>query len=469
LLNLKTALLLGALLLCGNGALQAAATAPAAETPAKPELLVQGGLLGAISSSIDDVQDKLDLNQNLIDAWRLRADRAADEVGRLVDQTTARSPWSVAGDFLLLSGVWAGAFALLTMLGRLVVKRASRRPFLARRQRLQGLLGYVVPYTIPALICLPLTLYVSHFLAASVGRALALCFAYATSSGIFSTSLLLCVIVMFNVGHKRPAVRIIRDYCPKPLFLIGFLAALSDALTSPQIARQLGGNITSSIAVFTGLFAAVIFGVLVVRLRRPVAHLIRNRPLAQRLKHPALQQSLRVFSGLWYWPILLMVLVSAVNLIGAGDDNQEALRCALLTTLLLIGTVFLSTVLQHLFKSRSQVSIQRSSAYKERFLSLLHAILRIVMAIAFIEILGRIWGVSLFEFAQRNSVGRAISDSLSSIGLILLVTWLFWVVLDTAIQEALKPPVNKRSSRQPSTRVKTILPLLRNAVKIILW
>ena len=468
-LNLKTALLLGALLLCGNGALQAATPAPAEPAaPAKPELLVEGGLLGAISSSIDDVQDKLDLNQNLIDAWRLRADRAADEVGRLVDQTAERSPWSVAGDFLLLSGVWVGAFAVLTLLGRFIVQRLSRRHFVAQRKRLQAVLGYVVPYTIPAIICLPLTLYVSHFLPTSVGRALALCFAYATSSGIFSTSMLLCVIVMFNVGHKRPAVQIIRDYCPKPLFLIGFLAALSDALTSPQIARQLGGNITSSIAVFTGLFAAVIFGVLVVRLRRPVAHLIRNRPLAQRLKHPALQQSLRVFSGLWYWPILLMVLVSAINLIGAGDDNQKALRCALFTTILLIGTVFLSTVLQHLFKSRSQVAIQRSSAYKERFLSLLHAILRIVMAVAFIEILGRIWGISLFEFAQRNSVGRAISDSLSSIGLILLMTWLFWVVLDTAIQEALKPPVNKRSSRQPSTRVKTILPLLRNAVKIIL-
>jgi len=468
LLNSKTALLLGALLLCGSGALHAAATAPEPEAPAKPELLVEGGLLGAISSSLDEVQDKLDLNQNLIDAWRLRADRAADEVGRLVNQTAQRSPWSVAGDFVLLSGVWIGAFTLLTLLGRLIVRRLGQRSFFERRERLLGVLSYVVPYTIPALICLPLTLYVSHFLSPSIGRALALCFAYATSSGIFSTSVLLCVIVMFNLGHKRRAVQIIREYCPKPLFLIGFLAALSDALTSPQIARQFGGNITSSIAVFTGLFAAVIFGVLVVRLRRPVAHLIRNRPLAQRLKHPALQQSLRVFSGLWYWPILLMVLVSAINLIGAGDDNQKALRCALFTTILLIGTVFLSTVLQHLFKSRSQVAIQRSSAYKERFLSLLHAVLRIVMAIAFIEILGRIWGVSLFEFAQRNSVGRAISDSLSSIGLILLVTWLFWVVLDTAIQEALKPPVNKRSSRQPSTRVKTILPLLRNAVKIIL-
>ena len=326
----------------------------------------------------------------------------------------------------------------------------------------------MLPYTVPALICLPLTLYVSHFLQASVGRALALCFAYATSSGIVSTSVLLCLVVMFNLGHKRRAVAIIRQYCPRPLFLIGFLAALSDALTSPQIARQLGGNITSSIAVFTGLFASIIFGLLVIRLRRPVAHLIRNRPLAQRLKQPALQESLRIFSGLWYWPILLMVLVSAVNLIGIGEDNQKALRCALLTTVLLIATVFLSTLLQHLFKSRSAQAVQRSSAYKERFLSLLHALLRIVMAVAFIEILGRIWGLSLFEFAQRNTVGRAISDSLSSIGLIFLVTWLLWVVLDTAIQEALKPPVSKRGARQPSTRVKTILPLLRNAIKIVL-
>ena len=76
--------------------------------------------------------------------------------------------------------------------------------------------------------------------------------------------------------------------------------------------------------------------------------------------------------------------------------------------------------------------------------------------------------VRQFEFAQRNTVGRAISDSLSSIGLILLVTWLLWVVLDTAIQEALKPTPGRRNTRQPSTRTRTILPMLRNAVKVIL-
>ena len=74
------------------------------------------------------------------------------------------------------------------------------------------------------------------------------------------------------------------------------------------------------------------------------------------------------------------------------------------------------------------------------------------------HLFGHILHAQVFQCRQR----------LSSIGLIFLVTWLLWVVLDTAIQEALKPPVSKRSSRQPSTRVKTILPLLRNAIKIIL-
>ena len=470
----KTAILLGALLILGSNELEAVAlpgvpAAATATTPlAHPEPLVQGGLLGAISSSIDQVQGKLDLNEDLLDAWRLRADRAAVEVDQLVNHPSSRSSWSVAGDFLLLSGVWIGVFALLWLLGGLLAKRLCQNRLLLTRERGQALLGYVLPYTVPALISLPLTLYVSHFLQVSAGRALALCFAYATSSGIFAASLLLSLVVLFNAGHKRRAVQIIRRYSPRPLFLMGFLVALSDGLTSPQIARLLGGNLTSSVAVFTGVAASVTFGILVIKMRRPVAHLISILPLAQRLSQPALREMLRIFSGLWYWPILLMVLVSVINLIGIGDDNQKVLRCALFTTVLLIATVFLSTSLHHLFKSRSELAVRRSSAYKERFISLSHALLRIALAIVFIDVLGRIWGVSLFEFAVSNAVGRAISDSLSRIGLIFLVTWMVWVVLDTAIQEALKPPVSKRSTRQPSTRVKTILPLLRNAIKIVL-
>ena len=60
-IRLKTAILLGTLLFFGSEELQAAAIpgVPAAATPAvHPEPLVQGGLLGAISSSIDDIQSR---------------------------------------------------------------------------------------------------------------------------------------------------------------------------------------------------------------------------------------------------------------------------------------------------------------------------------------------------------------------------------------------------------------------------
>lgn len=444
-----------------------AAEAPAADAPVEePAPLLQGGLLGAISTGIDDVQQKLDLDEHVLDTWRLRTDRAVSEVDTLINRHS-HSALDLATDFILLSVCWMAAFLLAHFLGRFIVARTGRRRFVRERPRLHNLLGYILPFTLPAIIALPVTLYASHSLDASIARAIGMSLAYATSSGIFSTSVIMCVITLFDSGHKRAAVTALRRYAPRPLFMIGFLAALSDALTSPQIARQLGTNFTASLAVVAGLFATLSFAVLVVRMRRPVAHLIRNRPLAQRLQHRGVQESLRLFSSLWYLPILLMILVSAVHLIGAGEESQKALQNALLTTVLLIATVFLSTVMQHLFKPAATAT-PRLRPYKELLRNLGHAVVRIVMAIAFIELLGRIWGVSMLEFAASNSMGRAISDSLSSIGLILLVTWLLWVVLDTAIQEALKPSVGKRASRQPSTRVLTILPMLRNAIKIIL-
>jgi small-conductance mechanosensitive channel len=452
--------------------LAAAPAAPAsdaapAEEPAK-EALVQGGLLGAITSGLDDVQDNLNMDDHVLDFWRLRTDRAAKEVDRLVNQHDPRSTTtSLLWDFALLSMCWAATFGILHLLGKWLHRRLCLRPFLKKRARISSVLGYLLPFTLPALLALPLTLATSHQLAPSVARALALCFAYATSSGIFSTSMVLCFITLFNSGHKRAAVAILRRSCPLPLFVIGFLAALSDALTSPQIARQLGGNLTASIAVAFGLVAMLTFAALVIRSRRPVAHLIRNRELESRTQHRAVQESLRIFSNVWYLPILLMILVSMVHLIGAGEESQKALQSALLTTVLLVGTVFLSTVLQHLFRTPS-ADAGRLRPYRELLRSLGHAIARIVMAIAFIELLGRIWGISILAFAAQNSLGRAISDSISSIGMILLVTWLLWVVLDTAIQEALKPAVGRRAQREPSTRIKTILPMLRNAIKIVL-
>ena len=466
--SLKTVCLLVILLLTGNGFLQAAPTLAsvikAEESDGKPPVLVDGGLLAALGAGMDEMQEKLGMSVHLLDAWRLRTDRAADEVGVLVEQVASHPSWSGVGDFLVLSAVWLAVFAAAVMGGRVLARHACNSRGLRPRPRVQTLTRNTLSYLLPALIALPLTLYASRMLQDSIGRSLALSLSYASSAGVFCTALVLSLSAMFYVGHKRHAVEIIRRYSVRPLFLIGFFAAFSDAMNSPQMARQIGGNIASCLSVLTGLLACAVFAFLAVKLRRPVAHLIRDRALAQRVGQPALQESLRIFSVLWYWPILLMLLVSALDLLGVGEGSERTMRNAFLTCGLLIATVFMSTILHHGFHTE----VKRSGAYKERLMTVLYALLRIALAVTFIELLAQIWGFSLLAFASDSNTGRVISDSLGHILLILLVTWLTWVVLDTAIQQALQPTTNRRGAREPSTRIKTILPLMRNATKVIL-
>ena len=468
LLKFKAAILLFILLLSGNGILQAAPTLAsimkAEESNGKPPVLVDGGLLGALGAGMDEVQNQLDSSVHQLGAWNLRSKRAAEEVGELVVQASTHPSWSGLGDFLLLSIIWSGAFAGLMLAGRWLASYLGKNRHISSRARAQALIGYGLPYLLPALVSLLFTLYVSRFLNDTLGRSLALSLSYASSGGVFCSALVLSLNAIFEVGHKRRAVRIIREYAMRPLFMVGFLAALSDAMNSPQITQEIGGNIASCLSVFSGLVACIIFACLAVRLRRPVAQLIRNRALAQRLGQPALQESLRIFSVLWYWPLLLMLLATALNLLGVGEGSERALRNALLTSGLLIGTVFLSTILHHTFRTK----VQSSGAYKERLINVVYALLRIALAVTFIELLAKIWGFSLLAFASDSSTGKVISDSLGHILLIFLVTWLTWVVLDTAIQQALEPTTNRRGTHEPSTRIKTILPLTRNAIKVVL-
>ena len=465
---LKTVALFAALLLSGMGTLQAAPTLAsvmkAEETDGKPPVLVDGGLLGALGSSMDSMHDQLGMSLHLLDTWRLRIERATDEAGELAGQVVTQPAKSGLGDLLVLTITWFGCFLGLMLAGKWLARYLNNSRLVRARPRVCMLIGYGVPYVLPAVLALALTLFASRYLQDSFGRSLALCLTYASSCGVFCAALVLSLSVLFDVGHKRRAVEIIRQYSLRPLFAIGFFAALSDATNNPIIAQDFGRNIASCLSVLSGLAACFIFAYLSIKLRRPVAHLIRDRALAQRLGQPALQESLRIFSILWYWPIILMLLVTALNLLGVGEGSERALRSALLTSGLLIATVFLSTILHHSFRTR----LHATGAYKERFMTVIYALLRIALAVTFIELLAQIWGFSLLAFASDSHTGQVISDSLGHILLILLVTWLAWVVLDTAIQQALEPSNTRRGTHQPSTRAKTILPLLRNAIKVIL-
>ena len=160
------------------------------DKPADPEPVVQGGLLGTLASGLDSVSEELDIDHHLLDDWRLRTDRAANEANQLVARHDAGDLLAMTGDFLILTATWAASFAVLFYLGRLATRASQHSRLLRNRPRPQKLLGYLLPYTLPAIASLPAALFVSRQLDPSVGRALGMSLAYATSSGIFSTTII---------------------------------------------------------------------------------------------------------------------------------------------------------------------------------------------------------------------------------------------------------------------------------------
>jgi len=176
LFNFKTAIVLLILLLSGNGLLQAAPTLAsvikAEESDGKPPVLVNGGLLGALGAGMDEVQSRLGLSMQLLDTWRLRSEEAVDEVGELVEQSSAHPSWNGVGDFFLLSAIWLGAFFGLMLSVGLLARYLTETRLVRTRPRIQALVGYMVQYLLPAVVTLVLTLYASRFLQDTVGRSL---------------------------------------------------------------------------------------------------------------------------------------------------------------------------------------------------------------------------------------------------------------------------------------------------------
>jgi small conductance mechanosensitive channel len=94
---------------------------------------------------------------------------------------------------------------------------------------------------------------------------------------------------------------------------------------------------------------------------------------------------------------------------------------------------------------------------------LLTAVVWVLAALALLEA----WGLNSFGWLG-SEVGRKITGSLVSILLILGMVWLVWELLDTAIERYLEERGPDGEAVERSARMRTLLPLVRNAVRIVL-
>ncbi|GIK97354.1 MAG: mechanosensitive ion channel protein MscS [Alphaproteobacteria bacterium] len=229
-----------------------------------------------------------------------------------------------------------------------------------------------------------------------------------------------------------------------------------------------------------GLFVAGMIVVLILQNRVAVADRLRGRPrttpmgaaLAQ--ERPAVPGTLgqRVAE---VWHILAIVYVAAIYVIWAlavPGGFEFLLRATVLTAVVLILLRIALALLRQAVTRGFALSqdlrqrFPRLEGRANRFLPGFEKLLRIVLYVVAALWLLEIWGVDSFAWLE-SEFGRRLTGGAVTIVIVLLLAVLLLEITDVFIERYLASKDALGNAVARSARVRTLLPLLRNAVRVV--
>lgn len=235
------------------------------------------------------------------------------------------------------------------------------------------------------------------------------------------------------------------------------------------LASQMLGLASSAYDVLMTLLALVLTGMMVVFIlqqRQPVKHLIIGKRGAS-----TTLGNLRVrFAEIWH--VLAIAYVVGGFIVWALDVEggfHFLLRGTLLTILVLAGARvvgrMISLLVEGIFRlhrdlrARYPLLEERANRYVPAF----HRILNIGLAIFTALLVLEVWGLAPFSWLS-SSDGRALLSTVFLIGFVAVVALLFWEVFSAYVEAT----IQRRAAEGGGQRLRTLLPLAQNAVRIVL-
>ncbi|QUN26606.1 mechanosensitive ion channel family protein [Cupriavidus sp. KK10] len=445
-----------------------AAPASAAAAPAGASA---PGLIGAVAEVLDEVDTHLRKDRGPWQFWRWRTRFAGEEWHAALTHNGARTTLASLREFALVLAAWAVSGGVLWEIGHRIRRRRARKPTRAERGKLPELPSWVdvgvfmLRHIGPWVVAFGLTsLLAQRVFAQSPASVAAVLVAYAIVAGAIAAAVCQVIFTLFRSAHRQLAVRQLLARSPWLLICTGALAALGDGATDSRVIAVLGTNLCALVATVANIAAALGIGAFALCFRRQIGQLISQRPLAFRQAHPAATDLLRLAGQAWHLPVLAVVVASVVGTILATGHADVFLRRTVASVALFLAGLLLTMVAGHSPKATARpprIRDRRRSAYLQRFGRFALALVRVLIWAVFIEMVMRIWGTSLVRLAESSAAGRHLTETVFSVTSTVLLAWLVWLLIDTAIMQSLSPAHGRGA--QPSLRVKTILPLVRNA------
>ncbi|MDR5771117.1 MULTISPECIES: mechanosensitive ion channel family protein [unclassified Caballeronia] len=454
-----------------DSAAASGASAPAA-TPSTASSVVasmaqNAGLLGAIASALTNIEADVKRGKTPIAYWGGRFNAAGNELFTIVT-SQSREPFgrTLFNYFAMLVG-WGACAFVLVYVQRQVHARYGIQAGLHSNPTTRELLLFALRRVAPYLFAFLVALAFVRMMPLSLGRTLAMVTAYAIVAGAVFSAICLIMFSLFGSAHRRVAVNVLIIRARRLLFLIGTFGALGDAAANYDVAQQLGTNLSALISTFANMGAAALTAYFALAFQRPVAHLIRSRTYEQRNTRKAATETFEVVASLWQVPLLLLASASVVATLAGIGTSENVLQMAIATAGLLVVAFFLSAIVIRITRPKSQKP-RRQSAYVRRLVKFVGTMIVTGVWLVFLELSSRFWGFSLAHMAEESVAARGITRAFAMIVLTFFIVWLVWILIDTAIQETLRPDSTRRGTRGPSMRARTMLPLVRNVVFVVL-
>lgn len=416
------------------------------------------GLLGALAAFFNETADSDGLEESLLSNWKTHFHNAYIAATQLLAGTSFRI---LAETTVGLMAWLATVYGLSRLVSLLFVWRNWPLQ-MPRQPKPWVLIAHFIRRTLPWLLTFTALLAGPPLFGMAEGaRTIILILAYAALCARALTSLFDVVISVFSSGHRQTAIMILRRRMLLPLFIIGVLSALGDALENSELTAQLGTELASALALTFSILAAVLSFYLIVRNRRPVTHLIRNRPYRQRQNQGVWREATALLAKVWHIPMLLAISASVIAVFASSGEADTVLGKAMICALLLAVNLTLQGLIGI---QENRPKHQALSRLSRRLVQFGYRLIQTAVWLVFFELILQIWDLSLLGLGEKQPISQGLVSSLIGITLTALIAKLTWIFLDELLERAMGG--GDRKKRINPARAQTIMPIARNTLLI---
>ncbi len=259
-----------------------------------------------------------------------------------------------------------------------------------------------------------------------------------------------------------------RRFYPWWLAVAG-LATFAALSAEPTLRQVLGWSAADITGLILNCIAALTMLAFVSRHRMALGRLIFGGAARAPASDNPIRNATRQLARHWHLVAYGFLILSIFSLLAGQRDNDVLSQMLWSFAVVLVGMVAIAGLHRLTTATPPRYRYVRHTLRQivaGKILKLLRVGADALTLAAMAITIAGVWGFNIWGWLTGD--GRVIVGPLFAVATVVAVAWLIWVTLDAWIATALAPSPNARPGAQRSSRLQTLLPLMRNGVLILL-